>query len=122
MVFYRACALHIIRLFISEPKTVELGTAFLQARCLATPFMFLSFNMVNFMQAIDRGKIAFWLPVIRQLFLNIPILILLDHLFGMEGIVWTQLIADFINVVISYIIYFCVVKMPGQEKASSPKA
>ena len=84
--------------------------------------MFLSFNMVNFMQAIDRGKIAFWLPVIRQLFLNIPILILLDHLFGMEGIVWTQLIADFINVVISYIIYFCVVKMPGQEKASSPKA
>lgn len=122
MVFYRACAPHIIRLFISEPKTVELGTAFLQARCLATPFMFLSFNMVNFMQAIDRGKIAFWLPVIRQLFLNIPILILLNHLFGMEGIVWTQLIADFINVVISYIIYFCVVKMPGQEKASSQKA
>ena len=61
--------------------------------------------MVHFMQAVDRGKVSFQLAVIRQLFLNIPILLIMNVLFGMSGIVWTQLTADLINVVISYVIY-----------------
>ena len=67
--------------------------------------MFLSFHMVHFMQAVDRGKISFYLAVIRQLCLNIPILLLLNALFGMTGIVWTQMTADIINVLVSYLIY-----------------
>ena len=61
--------------------------------------------MVHFMQAVDRGKVSFLLAVIRQLCLNIPLLFFLNMFFGMNGIVWTQLTADFINVVISYVIY-----------------
>ena len=67
--------------------------------------MFLSFHIVHFMQAVDRGKISFYLAVIRQLCLNIPIVFLMNYLLGMTGIVWTQMIADIINVIISYIIY-----------------
>lgn len=105
VVFYRFCAPYIVRVFISDADTVRYGTEFLQSRCFATPFMFLSFHMVHFMQAVNRGKVSFQLAVIRQICLNIPILILLNHFFGMSGIVWTQLIADAINVVVSYIIY-----------------
>ena len=105
VVFYRICASYIIGAFISDADTVRFGTQFLQSRCFATPFMFLSFHMVHFMQAVDRGKVSFLLAVIRQLFLNIPILFLMNMFFGMNGIVWTQLTADFINVVISYVIY-----------------
>ena len=86
-------------------RTVRFGTQFLQSRCFATPFMFLSFHMVHFMQAVDRGKVSFNLAVIRQLCLNIPILFLMNMFFGMSGIVWTQLTADIINVVISYVIH-----------------
>jgi len=50
-----------------------------------------------------------WLAVIRQLILNIPILLLLDHLFGMTGIIWTQATADILNVVASYVIYSRVI-------------
>ena len=57
------------------------------------------------MQAVDRGKVSFHLAVIRQLCLNIPILFFMNRFFGMSGIVWTQLTADFINVLISYVIY-----------------
>ena len=96
--------------FIAEPETVRLGTQFLKARCFATPFMFLSFNMVNFMQAVDRGRESFWLPVIRQIALNIPLLLVMDRLFGMMGIVWTQAIADVLNVIVSYIIYWRVMR------------
>ena len=95
----------LIRGFIRESATAAFGIQFLQARCFATPFMFLSFHMVHFMQAVNRGRISFCLAVIRQICLNIPLLLLLNTLFGMTGIVWTQMTADLINVVISYIIY-----------------
>lgn len=105
VVFYRVFASYIIGAFISDADTVRFGTEFLQSRCFATPFMFLSFHMVHFMQAVDRGKVSFLLAVIRQICLNIPILFLMNSLFGMTGIVWTQLIADCLNVIVSYIIY-----------------
>lgn len=105
VVFYRVFAPYIIRAFIADADTVRFGTQFLQSRCYATPFMFLSFHMVHFMQAVDRGNVSFLLAVIRQLFLNIPILFLMDALLGMSGIVWTQLVADAVNVVVSYVIY-----------------
>ena len=110
VVSYYTCAPYIMKAFISDPETVTLGTQFLKARCFAPPFMFLSFNMVNFMQALGKGKISLYLALIRQVFLNIPILFTLNFLFGMAGIIWTQAIADFINVVISYIIYYRVMK------------
>ncbi len=109
VVFYRICAPYIIGAFIEDADTVRYGTQFLQSRCFATPFMFLSFHMVHFMQAVDRGKVSFKLAVIRQLCLNIPILFLMNMFFGMSGIVWTQLTADIINVVISYVIYSHVI-------------
>lgn len=109
VIFYRVCAPHIMHAFISNADTVRYGTQYLQSRCFATPFMFLSFHMVHFMQAVDRGKISFCLAISRQIFLNIPILFLMNHLFGMSGIVWTQFIADALNVLVSYGFYGCVI-------------
>lgn len=100
----------IVGAFISDTETVRQGVLFLKARCFAAPFMFLSFNMVHFMQAVGKGAVSFRLCLIRQIFLNIPILFLMDHLFGMSGIVWTQVTADIINVIISYIIYYNILQ------------
>lgn len=107
---YWFLAPYIMQIFIDDAETVRLGTEFLKARCFAPPVMFLSFHMVHFMQAIDRGKISFYLAVIRQICFNIPILFLLNYLFGMEGIIWTQVVADFMTVIVSYIIYNRVTK------------
>lgn len=105
VIMYRLCAPYIIWAFIDDPDTIRYGTEFLRARCFATPLMFLSFHMVNFMQAVNKGKVSFYLAVIRQLCLNIPMLFILNHLFGMHGIIWTQASADFLNVIASYVIY-----------------
>ena len=110
LVLYRTFAPQIINLFISEPSTVAFGTEYLKIRSFAAIFMFLSFHVVHFMQAVNRGKTSLGLAVIRQLCLNIPILILLDHIFGMTGVVWTQTVADTINVVISYLIFHSIRK------------
>ena len=110
LVLYRAFAPAFIGFFIDDAATVEFGTHFLKIRAFAALFMFLSFHMVHFMQAVARGNTSFWLAAIRQLALNIPLLFLLDHFFGMTGIVWTQTVADTINVVISYIIFISLIK------------
>ena len=116
MVLYRLGAPYVIRAFISDADTVRFGTEFLEARCFSALFMFLSFHIVHFMQAVDRGKCSLYLAMIRQLGLNIPILFLMDHLFGMTGIVWTQLVADVINVAISYVIFNQVIRNMTKQK------
>ena len=110
VVLYYAFADKLIAAFIGDADTVGVGTQIMRARCFATPFMFLSINMVNFMQAVDRGREALWLPAVRQLCFNIPLLLLLDHMFGMSGIFWTQLIADALTVIVSYAAYAFVMR------------
>jgi len=116
LLVYRFFAPQIMGAFIEEAETVRLGTQFLRARCFAIPFMFLCFHMVHFMQAINRGKYSFVMSFVRQVCLNIPILFLMNWLLGIDGIVWTQFLADGINVGILYIIYHRVMKNLEKER------
>ncbi len=113
VVLYRLNAASIIRIFIEDPETVRLGTLFLQRRCYATPFMFLSFQMNHYMQGLGCGRESFLMTVIRQLCLNMPLLFLLNALFGAMGIVTAQMTADILNVIASYVIYGLVKKRLG---------
>ena len=105
VIMYYVFAPDIMKAFIRDADTVRYGTQFLRARCFATPLMFLCFSMVHFTQAIGRGRESFRLAVIRQLVFNIPMLFLMNRIFGMMGIVWTQALADCCTVIVSYIIY-----------------
>ena len=116
VIFYHSFSAAIITFFIGDAETIQLGTAFLQARCFATPFMFLCFNMVHYFNAIGRGKISFWLAVVRQIVFNIPIMLILNNRYGAYGLVWTQLIADVCTVVVSYVVYFWVTRKETETK------
>ncbi len=118
VIFYRSFAGDIIRAFIRDPETVRIGTQILSARCFATPLMFLCFSMVHFFQAIGRGSVSFMLAAVRQLGFNIPLLLILDHFFGMDGIVWTQFIADIFTVIVTYLVYWKVYKKPRLQQQS----
>ncbi len=113
VILYYLFAPVIMKAFIGNGETVWFGTRFLRARGFATPLMFLCFSMVHFTQAIGRGKESFWLAVIRQVIFNIPLLFILNSLFGVSGIVWTQAIADLFTVIISYIIYARIRRQEG---------
>ncbi|MGN1155024.1 MAG: MATE family efflux transporter [Agathobacter sp.] len=106
IILYFFCSNAIMTFFIGDAETIQLGTSFLRARCFATPFMFLCFNMVHYFNAIGEGRISFGLAVVRQLIFNIPIMLFLNHMYGAYGLVWTQLIADLLTVIVSYIVYF----------------
>ena len=105
ILLYELFAGQIIHFFIAEPQTWALGTAFLRARIVATPLMFCSFFIVHLFQGFGDGKASLALPVIRWAILNIPMLFILNTIFGMYGLVWAQVTADVINVIISVIIF-----------------
>lgn len=103
---YEIFAGGIMRAFIPDEQTVLLGTGFLRIRCLATPLMFLSFFTVHTFQGFGKGNIALFLGVVRWAVFNIPMLFLLNCIFGMYGIVWSQVTADTLTVTLSAFVYF----------------
>ena len=102
---YEIFAADIMRIFIDDARTVELGTNFLRARTLATPFMFMCFHLVNFFQAVGMGGRALALGSSRWIVFNIPLLFIFNYIFGMYGIVWTQVVADVLMTLVSIIVY-----------------
>lgn len=96
---------NIIGLFIQEARTVELGTGFLRIACLAVPFTVINFQMSYMFQAVGKGAQSLFLNSCKQGIVNIPFLFLMNSIFGLHGIIWTQLIADSITLILSFILY-----------------
>ena len=105
IILYEIFAGNIMSLFIDNAETVRLGTSYIRVRCLATFMMFACFNFVFFFQAVGMGKYSLVLAVVRQLVFNIPLLCVLDSLFGMTGVIWTQFTADTITALVSVALY-----------------
>lgn len=103
---YELFAVQFAHLFISDAQTVELASQFLRIRVLATPLMFLCFFTVYMFQAFGKGRISLFLGVTRWLVLNIPMLFLLNAVFGMFGIVWSQVTADTLAMLLSFYVYW----------------
>ena len=103
---YELFASQFAHIFISDPQTVDLATKFLRIRVLATPLMFLCFFTVYLFQAFGQGGFSLFLGVTRWLVLNIPMLFILNAIFGMFGIVWAQAVADTLAVLLSFYVYF----------------
>ena len=102
---YLLFADYIMRVFIRDALTVALGANFLRIRALATPLMFMSFFHVHLFNGFGRGGEALFLGVMRWVAFNIPMLFLLNKLFGMYGIVFSQVTADILTVALSLFVY-----------------
>ncbi len=103
---YELFAVEFSHLFMKDPQTLALASQFLRIRVLATPLMFLSFFTVHLFQAFGKGRTALFLGVTRWLAFNIPMLFLLNALFGMFGLVWSQVAADSLTVLLSAFVYW----------------
>ena len=116
---YEVFAPFLIRIFIGDPATVALGTDFLRIRALATIMMFLSFIYVHYFQALGQGRTALFLVVMRWLMINIPMLFLMDRIFGMYGLAWSQLVSDVIVAFLSWVIYRVAMRRINRERGSA---
>ena len=72
--------------------------------------MLIGYQVVNFMNAVDKGKLSFLLAIVRHLILLIPMAIIMDNALGLNGLILSQPIADVINTVFSIALFISVTK------------
>ncbi|MBR4157307.1 MAG: cation transporter [Oscillospiraceae bacterium] len=104
-VFFRLFARPIVAAFIAEEATIEQGVAFLCGRCFSLPFMMVGYHIVNYMNAVGKGKISFLLAMLRHIALIVPVALVMNAFWGLTGLIWAQLVADVLNAVIALLIY-----------------
>ena len=95
----------IVAAFIADEATVAQGVSFLRARCFSLPFMMIGYHIVNYMNAVDKGKASFLLALVRHVVLIIPLLLVMNALWGLNGLIWAQLVADAANTVVAMAVF-----------------
>ena len=95
----------LISLFIQEPQTVTIGTAFICRWILCAFGMCFVMLLNSIFQAMGKWLQSLVLSFVRQGFLLIPLLIILNRTAGMYGLVWSQPISDTIALVVGLTMY-----------------
>lgn len=106
----------IIQMFIDDKDVIFYGKNMLTATSLSGPILGILFLCINSMQAVDRPFPATVLSICRQGFIFIPLLYILDKLFGITGINYTQTVADYISIFLSIILFKLSLKNLHENK------
>ena len=94
----------IIEFFINDREVIEYGKKMLIATSVSGPILGILFLCINSMQAVERPFPATLVSICRQGFIFIPLLYVLDKIFGLNGINFTQAVADYISIILSMIL------------------
>lgn len=79
-----------IRLFTTDATLTRLAMDGLRINLLAFPIVGIQMVTTNFFQCIGKVKISIFLSLSRQLIYLLPLLAILPHFFGIDG-VWASL-------------------------------
>lgn len=62
-------------------------------------------------QAMGKPQFAFAITLVRQLFLYVPLLLILNRVFGFGGMIWAQPVTEFIMMTVSLTLLYRVIKV-----------
>lgn len=100
----------LIQAFIDDDEVITYGTKILIALQMAGPILGLMFIGSNTIQAMGKAFAAFILNILRQGIFFIPTLYILDYFFGIDGVIYATPFADYLAVLISYIVCIAYMK------------
>ena len=105
----------LVMIFMKEPVTVATAVRFGRIWILCTPGMCFTNLFCSIFQAMGKGLESLTLSVVRQGFLLIPLLLVMNRLFGEMGLVCSQPAADSITLIIGIILYIKVIRKQGDK-------
>lgn len=115
MVVVMTFADSLVRLFISEPDTVEKAVGFLRIWFFCAPGMCFTNLFSSIFQAMGKWIHSLALSVIRQIGLLIPLLAILSRLVGEMGLICAQPAADTLSLLVGIGIYISLMKQLKEE-------
>lgn len=120
MAIYGIFAPLLISIFTDSAEVISIGAVVLRAVMLILPFVgATSMSRMSF-QAMGKPKYAFTITLIRQLGLYVPLLLLLNHLFGFSGLICAQPVTELIMMFVSVWLLFRTIRKE-EKRFSSEK-
>lgn len=111
MAFFGILAPQLIGFFSENTEVIKTGSKVLRTIMCILPFVgAISMSRTSF-QAMGKPQYAFGITLVRQLFLYVPLLLLLNYLFEFNGMIWAQPITEVIMMAVSVsLLYFIIHK------------
>lgn len=108
----------VVRLFMDNPAVIAYGEKFLRGLLLGLPFLCIDFLAIGVFQALGFGKYALLFAIMRKIVLEIPAIYILNALFPLYGLAYSQLVAEFV-LAIAALIMLSRIMNPNKSKASA---
>ncbi len=95
----------ITRCFIDNDATVSYGRDFLKVICFTCPSTAVNFMIIMVFQATRQKVQPLILSMLRKGSVDIPLMIVLNHLIGINGIAWATPLADWLTLIVSLFLF-----------------
>jgi Na+-driven multidrug efflux pump len=86
-----------IRFFINDGPTIGAGTAMMHTFVWGLPFIGSQITLMVSFQSFGKSVQAMVITLGRQFLFYIPLLYLLNYIFGFNGFIWAQPAADILT-------------------------
>lgn len=91
------------RLFINDSETVAYGHRFLHIICSASPMTTMTFFALTVFQATGKKRQPIILSMLRKGTVDVPFMILFNHLFDIRGVAWATPVAEIVSLTVAAI-------------------
>lgn len=107
----------VVQLFIDDSNVIGTGVQMITALMTPGPVLGIMF-IINFaFQGMGKGIQSLILAAGRQGLIYFPLVIIMDHFVGLDGLIWSQPIADFVCIILSVIMFRATIKNLSKESA-----
>jgi Na+-driven multidrug efflux pump len=100
----------IISIFSNDPEVIDVGSRAFRAVNIFFPTFGFVITFTVLFQALGKGFAAGLLSMSKQGFFLIPAVIFLPRFFGLNGVIYSQTVADFFTLFVAAILAVAIVK------------
>lgn len=94
----------IIQAFINDEAVVAYGIQMVIALQISGPVIGILFLCINTLQGMGKALPSLILTICRQGLVFIPLVFLLNGMFGLEGVIYAQPVADFVSILLASVL------------------
>ena len=100
----------VVSVFIDDPAVIDYGVKMLRALMISGPVIGCMFVLNFSFQGMGKGTQSMILSLSRQGLIYFPLLIIMNKTVGLEGIIWSQAVADLVCTAMSVVMFLLVVR------------
>lgn len=108
----------ILYIFSNDPEVIKIGVRTIRAMIVFLPLFGYQIIYNGLFQALGRGREAFILSIARQGIFLIPTIIILPKIFNLDGVLFSQAVADFFTIFVTFIMAINVKRRLNEEMRS----